>query len=354
MSKICILGDADSIHTKKWVDYFSALNHEIFLISLRDTNYKYKDNVNLYVLKPPFASKLSYFLLIPKVKKLVKSINPNILHSFYASSYGMLGMACHHDIFIISAWGSDIYEFPKGGKLNEKLLRKILNSSKVVCSTSKDMALEIKKYYSGEIVITPFGVDIDKFTCTTPILSNPYITIGITKSLEKIYGINYLIEAFAELCREDLGENLRLLIVGDGSERENLMSLCKEKGIESKVVFTGRVKNDEIPKYLNEMDIVCFPSLSESFGVAAVEAGACKRPVLASNVGGLKEVVIDGYNGYLVEKEDSEAIKEKLKFMILNKNMLSSLGENGRTYVEKNYNWISNAEKMNQIYMRYI
>ncbi|PRR75453.1 glycosyltransferase [Clostridium thermopalmarium] len=354
MTRICILGDADSIHTKKWIDYFSELNYEIHLISLRDTKYKYANNVSLYVLNPPFSSKLSYFLLIPKVKKLVKKINPDILHSFYASSYGMLGMACRHKSYIVSAWGSDIYEFPKSNIFNKVLLEKILKSARVVCSTSKDMAREIEKYYEGEIILTPFGVDIEKFKCTTPILANNYITIGITKGLEKIYGINYLIEAFSELSKEWIKDNIRLLIVGDGSEKENLKLLCKDKGIESKVTFTGRVRNEEIPHYLNQMDIVCFPSLSESFGVAAVEAGSCKRPVLASNVGGLKEVIIEGYNGYLVEKENSKMIKEKLKFMLSNKNNLLVLGENARKHVEENYNWKNNAKIMIEVYSRYI
>lgn len=354
MGKLCILADAESIHTKKWVEYFAQLGNDVHLISMRDTQYIYPSNVYLHTIKPPLSSKLSYFLLISKVKKIIKKIQPDIVHSYYASSYGMLGMACNFHPYIISAWGSDIYEFPKSSLFNRILLNKILNSAEVVCSTSKDMASEMKKYYCGEIILTPFGVDIHKFNCITPIFSKKYITIGIAKGLEKIYGINYLIQAFAQLCNEWTEDEIRLMIVGDGSERKNLEFLCRDKGIESKVTFVGRVENDEIPKYLNDMDIVCFPSLSESFGVAAVEAGACCRPVIASKVGGLKEVIVDQYNGYLVEKESSEAIKEKIKFILKNRDKAVHIGINARYHVEKNYSWQSNVEIMRRVYDRYM
>ncbi|MCY6353884.1 glycosyltransferase [Clostridium sp. ZS2-4] len=354
MAKVCVLADAESIHTKKWVEYFVQLGHDVHLISMRDTQYMYPSSVHLYIIKPPLRSKLSYFLLIPKVRNIIKKIQPDILHSYYASSYGMLGMLCNFHPYIVSAWGSDIYEFPKSSFLNRSLLSKILNSAEVVCSTSKDMASEIKKYYDGEIVLTPFGVDTNKFKCITPIFSKEYVTIGINKGLEKIYGINYLIEAFAQLYNDWKQDKLRLMIVGDGSERKNLEFLCKDKGIESKVTFVGRVENDEIPRYLNNMDIVCFPSLSESFGVAAVEAGACCRPVIASKVGGLKEVIVDEHSGYLVDKENSEVIKEKIEFILANKNKAVEIGENARNYINKNYSWQSNTEIMRKLYSRYI
>lgn len=354
MAKICILADAESIHTKKWVEYFANLNNDVHLISMRDTKYKYPANVHLYIIKPPLNSKISYFLLIPKVKKIIKNIKPDILHSFYASSYGMLGMACKMHPYIVSAWGSDIYEFPKSSSLNKWLLKRILNSCDAVCSTSKDMAREIKNYYSRDIVLTPFGVDTDKFKCITPIFTKKYTTIGIAKGLEKIYGINYLIDAFTNLCKEWNEDDLRLMIVGDGSERENLEKLCRDNKIQSQVNFVGRVSNNEVPKYLNNMDIVCFPSLSESFGVAAIEAGACKRPVVASNVGGLKEVIIDNSTGYLVGAQNSEDIKEKIKFILQNKNKAIEVGNNARCHVEENYSWKNNASIMKKLYKRYI
>lgn len=354
MIKLCILGDGESIHTRKWVNFFSNLGYRICLISMRDTKYTYRENVEFHYIKPLFRNKLSYFLLINRVKSIIKEFNPDLLHSHYATSYGMLGKMTKFRPFIISVWGSDIYEFPNQSNFNKKFLINILKDADAVCSTSKDMAEEVKKYYDKEVLITPFGVDLKAFNCITPILSKKSITIGITKNLEKVYGINYLIEAFAELCKEWEKHDLRLLIVGNGTERENLEKLCKEKNISDKVTFTGNVDNDKIPEYINLMDIVCMPSLSESFGVAAVEAGACGRPVVASKVGGLKEVIIHGYNGYLVEPGSVEDIKNNLKLMLQDEKKLLEMGKKSRRYMEENYDWIKNANVVKNLYEKLI
>ena len=354
MAKICFLADADSIHTKKWVDYFSSLNNEIYLISMRNTNYKYKENVKLIEIKPPFTNKLSYFFIIMQIKKLINEIKPDILHSHYATSYGLYGRMSGYHPFIVSVWGSDVYEFPKSNAINDKLLKFILKGTDALCSTSAEMAKETRKYYDkNEITITPFGVDIERFNVRVPVLQNEYITIGIMKNLNKIYGIEYLIKAFASLL-EETNKDIRLMIVGDGVERKNLEMLCEDLHIESKVIFTGNIENNLVPDYINKMDIVCLPSLSESFGVAAVEACACGRPVVSTDVGGLKEIVFDNYNGYTVEPKNSDLIKEKLKLLIEDEDKVKNFSVNARKLAVEKYNWIENAEIMENLYEKII
>ena len=352
MAKICFLADAHSIHTRKWVQYFSKLGNEIHIISMRETDYVYESNVHVHVLRSRSTNKLSYFLLIKAVKKLVENINPDILHSHYATSYGLYGRMCNFHPFVISVWGSDVYEFPRGNKIKEFLLKYILKGADKVCSTSYDMAEETKKYYKNEIVITPFGVDIDKFTCNIPILNSNYITIGVMKGLEKIYGLNYLIEGFSRLVREYCGtKELRLLIVGDGTQRMELEALAKKLEICSRVNFTGKIDNEQVPNYINKMDIVCLPSLSESFGVSAVEACACGRPIIATEVGGLKEIIFDGFNGFVIKQKSSDDIKLKLIKIIENEAQMKQFSINARSLVLEKYNWFENAKIMNNMYL---
>ncbi len=351
MSKICFLADADSIHTRKWVNYFASFNNEIYLISMRETNYKYSENVKISVVKPPFGNKLAYFFIVNSIKKLIRQIKPDILHSHYATSYGLFGRMSGYHPFIISVWGSDVYEFPQSNAFNEKLLKYILKGTDAVCSTSLNMANETKKYYTRkkEITITPFGVDINRFSIKTPVLKHNHITIGVIKNLRKIYGIDYLINAFSSLSKE-VDKDIKLMIVGDGSEKENLQNLCKKLNIEDKVTFTGNIDNAKVPDYINMMDIVCIPSLSESFGVAAVEACACGRPVVSTNVGGLTEIVFNDFNGYTVEPKNTDLLKEKLKILIQNEEKMKNFSVNARKLVEDKYNWIDNAETMKKLY----
>jgi len=351
MDKICFLADAHSIHTRKWVQYFSEIYNEIYIISMRETDYVYETNVHVHVLRSSDTNKLGYFLLIKDVKKLVKLINPDILHSHYATSYGLFGRMCNFHPFVISVWGSDVYEFPKGNKAKKMLLKYILKGADKVCSTSYNMADETKKYYNKEIIITPFGVDINKFKCNTPILNSNCITIGVIKGLEKIYGLNYLIEGFAQFTRKYRGNKyLRLLIVGDGTQRIKLETLVKNLDISSKVIFTGKIDNEKVPEYINMMDIVCLPSLSESFGVSAVEACACGRPIIATEVGGLKEIIFDNYNGFVIKSESSQDIELKLMKMIENEAQMKEFSQNARKLVLEKYNWYENAKVMNDTY----
>jgi len=351
MAKICFLGDAHSIHTRKWAQYFASLHNEIHIISMRQTDYVYESNVQVHVLKSMGANKLNYLLLIKTVKKLVKVINPDILHSHYATSYGLYGRMCNFHPFVISVWGSDVYEFPKGNKIKGLLLKYILRGADKVCSTSYDMAIQTKKYYKKEIIITPFGVDIEKFKCTIPILNNNSITIGVIKGLEEIYGLNYLIEGFSNFVGEYGGsKEVKLLIVGEGTQRVKLETLVNKLNINSKVTFTGKIDNDKVPDYINKMDIVCLPSLSESFGVSAVEACACGRPIIATQVGGLKEIISDNYNGYVIKEKSSEDIKLKLIKILENEEQMKEFSKNARKLVEDKYNWFENTKIMNDLY----
>ncbi|MBW9153581.1 glycosyltransferase [Clostridium estertheticum] len=355
MVKICFLADAQSIHTRKWAQYFSGIYNEIHIISMRKSDYVYESNVYVHVLRSISKNKLSYFLLIKDIKKLVKEINPDILHSHYATSYGLYGRMCNFHPFIISVWGSDVYEFPKGNIAKELLLKYILKGADKVCSTSHNMAEETRKYYNKDIIITPFGVDIDKFKCYTPILSSNNITIGVIKGLEKIYGIEYLIEGFSKVIHEYKGnKELKLLIVGDGTQKIKLESLVNELGINSNVTFTGKIDNDKVPEYINMMDIVCLPSLSESFGVSAVEACACGRPILATNVGGLKEIIFDDYNGFIIKQKSSEDIKLKIIKIIRNEVQMMEFSKNARKLVLEKYSWINNAKIMDNLYKKLV
>lgn len=348
--RICYLADADSSHTKKWVDYFSSLDNEIYLISMRGTQYKYKDNVKLIVVKPPEGSKLMYFSNLSKIKKLVNEINPDILHSHYATSYGLFGRYTRKHPFIISVWGSDVYLFPSN-KPKAMLLSYILRGADLVCSTSHDMAEVTSRYYKNDIRVTPFGVDTERFKSTRAPFSEAIVTIGAVKGLEEVYGIDYLIEGFAKLVKEkDYAKYVRLMIVGDGTKRDELEKLSKDMGVSELVTFTGRVDNKDVPEYINKCDIICVPSLSESFGVTAVEACSCERCVISTNVGGLKEVIKDGYNGIIVRQKNSDDIKVAIEKLLCDKDNAIMMGRNGRKYTLDNYDWNKNAEEMKKIY----
>lgn len=357
--KIIFLGEAASIHTIRWVNSLSEKGLEVILVSLKgevETIGKINDNVKVIYL--PFGTKLGYYLNVFALKKIISKEKPDLINAHYASGYGTLGRLSGFNKKLLNVWGSDVYDFPNESKLKKRIIEKNLKNYTAIASTSYCMAEETKKYLenkSKEIFITPFGVDTEKFKNLNIEKKENEITIGIVKTLTEKYGIEYLIKAIKELENILDIENykkIRLLIYGKGELKNKLEDLTKELQIEDKVIFKGYISNEDVPKALNEMDIFVVPSIldSESFGVAAVEAMACEIPVIASSVGGLKEVIVDKETGYLVPKKDHKEIAKYLKKLILDKNLRTSLGKNGRKRVLENYDWNSNVDYMIKIY----
>ncbi|MCK4597405.1 glycosyltransferase, partial [bacterium] len=255
--------------------------------------------------------------------------------------------------FVLSTWGSDVFDFPHKSYWHKKILEYTINRADYLTATSRMLAEETRKHLRKKKIVhtIPFGVDIARFSPKAPKVQQDF-TVGIVKKLERKYGIDYLIKAFAKLFRAN--RKAKLLIVGDGSEESTLKKLCKSLDVDRNVRFIGFVENEQVPDYLSQMDIFVVPSImsSETFGVAAVEAAACKLPVIASNIGGLPEVVIDGETGFLVPSKDPNAIAEKMVLLMQEIELRKRMGEAARRFVEQNYVWEENAKEMERLYLR--
>lgn len=355
--KICYLSDANSIHTKKWCNYFKSKGYEIHVISLNEGSIPgvkvHSLNMKLDEVKGrSYFGKFKYVMLIGKVKRLVNEINPDILHAHYASSYGFLGASTGVHPYIISLWGSDIYDFPKKNILFKKFLERNLERADIILSTSRVMADEAKKYTDKNIEITPFGVDIDLFK---PIddskkKESDKLIIGTIKAFEKQYGIEDLVKAFGLLSKKY--KNIYLELGGSGSQQGELEQLIKSLGIEDRVKFLGFMPQRSVVEALNRFNIAVFPSIFESFGVAAVEAQACGIPVIVSNAEGLKEATCPGRSSIQVEKGNVEQLAEALQELITNEKLRKDMGRFGRIFVEENFNIKDNFDKVDRLYRR--
>ena len=361
--KILLLSDANSSHTIKWVTSLAIRDIDILIFSLNkcvvDEYNKYK-NIKIKTLNEKVTKKegsilkLKYLKALPLLKKIIKEYNPDILHAHYASSYGLLGALTGFHPFIISVWGADIFSFPKKSILHKELLKFNLKKADKILSTSHVMAKETSLYTNKEIEVTPFGIDINQFKPmdVESLFDKKDIVIGTVKTLEEKYGIEYLIRAFKIVSDKYPGLPLKLLIVGGGSLENKLKNLAKQLQIDNKTIFTGKVPYNEVPKYQNMLTISVSVSVSdsESFGVAILEASACEKPVVVSNVGGLTEVVEDGVTGIIVPPRNPEKTAEAIEKLLLDKNLIEEMGKAGRKRVLELYKWEDNVKQMLDIY----
>lgn len=357
--KICYLADINSAHTHKWLNYFVHKGYDIHVISLGKGEYEgitvhsldVQENV---IRKTSDKNKLEYLKKVKRVKALIKEINPDILHAHYASSYGLLGSIANKHPYIISVWGSDIYDFPIKSPIHKFIIKYNLKKADYILSTSNVMKIETQKYTDKNIEITPFGVDINKFIPNKT--EKEEIIIGTIKTLEEKYGVQYLIKAFKEVKDRNKELKLKLRIGGRGSQEDYLKELVKEFSMEEDVTFLGFVKPQDVIKEFQNFDLAVFPSTldSESFGVAAVEAEACGTPVVVTNVGGLMESTKPNVTSLVAKKESIEDLAEKIEILIKNKELRIKMGIDARQFVEENYSLDENFEAVNNIYKNII
>lgn len=362
--KIFILSDSSSIHTKKWVNSLAQKGVEVCLFSIGkcDENEFYiHSNIKLVecdsnqsALSEGAIPKIALLKYLPKLRKLIREFKPDIVHAHYASSYGLLGALSGFRPFVLSVWGSDVFDFPNISFIHEIILKFNLYRANRILSTSHIMAIETKKYTNKRIDVTPFGIDLKRFKNfkVDSIFPSETIVIGTVKALSPKYGIDYLIKAFEIVKRKYPYLPLKLMIVGEGADKLKLIKICEDLGILGDVVFTGKVDNNLVPKYLNMMEVyVALSTLdSESFGVAIVEAGACEKPVVVSNVGGLPEVVEADKTGFVVESKNSDAAAHAIERLVLDQKLRKAMGKAGRKRVQQFYDWNQNVDLMISIY----
>ena len=357
-----IVSDLNSIHTKRWVRalYEKGVNVCVFGLSAVTDDY-YQDidvrieSANLQVSKfGNLFEKAAYLSAVKQLRAVYKEFIPDIVHAHYATSYGLLGSFLRHHPYAISVWGADVYDFPNESGIKRSLLKRNLKHADYLFSTSKVMAEETKKYTDKVITVVPFGVDVDVFKPKPKGLDNDALVFGIVKALEDKYGIEYLIRAFKMLMDKYPEKHHRLLIVGRGSKEKKLKDLCIELEVSERIDFAGFVSHDKVVSYFHRMDVVVVPSIldSESFGVAAVEASACEKPVVVSNVGGLPEVILDKKTGLIVPAKDPAELFLAMDYFINNTNRIEVYGKAGRENVLLHYNWNDNVDLMIQQYER--
>ena len=188
----------------------------------------------------------------------------------------------------------------------------------------------------SKIEIIYNGVDIPKYDSVTVenTIENQIIFVG---RLAPHKHVDHLITILGKV-RKNI-PSIKLLIVGKGEEKENLVNLVKEHDLGDIITFKQDLSDEELIKDIKESEILVLPSTREGFGMVLAEANCCYKPVITYVSGGTVEVVDNGYNGYLVESENITELENKLVKLLENKKKQKNFGFNGRKKVETEFNW---------------
>lgn len=355
--RILLVGPASSVHIQRWYRSLRERGHDVVLATQHPPTDPSVVQGDIHML--PFRGTAGYWLNAPSLRRLVRTMRPDVLNVHYASGYGLTAAIVRHRPTLLSVWGSDVFEFPYQSWFKGKLLRWNLRRADAIASTSEAMARQVQRLVperEDRIHVTPFGVDTTAFAPLPRHSSGSEITVGTVKSLADTYGIDTLIRAFAllradqELVRSGFSDRLRLLIVGEGPSRAALERLACDLDVSDVTNFAGAVPHSQVPEWLNRLDVYVAASRMESFGVAVIEASACCVPVVVSDAGGLPEVVEQGRSGYVVEKDRPDLVAERLKRLVVDGELRRSLGAAGRRFVIDRYEWQKCVDRMLSCY----
>ncbi len=342
--KICFLSSANSAHTKKWCKWFAGRGHEVHVVSFIDGEVP---GAAVHTVDTGAsadggdAQKLRYLLAARRVRRIIRDISPDTVNVHYATSYGMTAALSGVRGYILSVWGSDIYDFPNKSPIHRAMLKFSLSRAERILSTSRAMAEETRKYTGKEIAVTPFGVDTELFSPEKRQRADGdgKFVIGTVKTLSPKYGIDRILRAAATVKEKRSDIDLRVRIAGDGELAAEYRALAEKLGIADITEWLGFITQERAAGVWADMDVAVVPSVlaSESFGVSAVEAEACGVPVVISDIPGLMEATCPGKSSTVIKGGDPEGIADALIDLYSDREKRLAMGRAGREYVLENY-----------------
>lgn len=301
------------------------------------------DKTGVYELLPQFASQMRRFVIENRLQY-------DLVSTHYWLS-GLVGMR------LAAEWGvphttsfHTMAEMKRRGRPEESEVEQRDSSElEIACSAEsvivwteheKQAVVDYCNVDPSSVSVIPPGVDLSRFRPMSKQQSRDYLGYGEEKNilfvgrLEPLKGLDVLFKAVASL--EDTNSITLNVVGGDENsvEKARLQDLARRMKLTESVRFVGSVGQDELPVHYNAADVCVLPSHYESFGLAALEASACGRPVVASEVGGLPAIVQSGSTGFLVPAKQSDVMAERLCELLSDDLMRSSMGGAARKHAE--------------------
>lgn len=355
------------------VCYYNALGlarlgHQVtvFTVAHPSGDYVYPKGIVVRCLPPLFRIGNAPFL--PELLHLRGFDVVHLHYPFYFGSEIVFFKALTDNLNYVVTYHQDVL-FPGVlrfvAELHHRVLGQlILTKAQKVLATSWDYAQfsRLRKLIQknpGLVGVLPNGVDTQRFRpgIAGNALREKYgfddksavlLFVGALDRAHYFKGVEILIRALSYLP----DQRAKLLIVGDGDLRPVYQKKAIKMGLSGRVFFCGRVPDEELPAYYNICDILILPSITmgEAFGVVLLEAMACGKPVIASNLPGVRSVVSDGEDGLLARPGDVRDLAEKIQMLLDDPQRRREMGERGRAKVEEKYAWPRIIPRLVQVY----
>ncbi len=366
--KICYLASAKSIHVKRWAQYFAQRGHEVHVISLMPSD---TDSIKTYVLEKSririkiLSYALDSVLMFFKIRKLLREINPDILHAHYVWDYGISGALMGFHPFVISVWGSDVLVVPKRSPVYRLIIATSLRRADMVTTTAVYMGGYLENEFDlprEKIIRIPWGVDLsifrkgykDEVKALKKELNIPegVPVIISNRNMTPLYNIESIVEAAYNVVLKH-PETVFIILRGYGHPAlEEKMKLKAEAlGVSQNIRFIPDLLTpEEMTVFLNAADIFISVPKTDQFASSIMEGMACGLIPIVTTIKVYTQYLQEGENAFFVNPNDPREIAEKIIYCIEHPDIQEHAYEINRKIIEEEEDWTKNARKMEKLY----
>jgi glycosyltransferase involved in cell wall biosynthesis len=346
--KVCYIGDGSSIHIWRMGDWLRAHDHEAQMLNLtpessaedRETAASHFDK---YVdAKRPWRAPTGYVATMLPVRKLVRKLNPDVVHGHYLTTGGFFARWSGHNVVFSSAWGSDVY---LGQKYRGQrwLLRSAIKGSDVITGDSDHILNEVRKYSpSVRTHKFLFGVDTNLFV-PKPELRQKEFTFLSGRSSYELYNPIRIVKAF-----ELLDGRSRLLLQKSRFPYPDLEKIVNDSPMKDRIEWCPSRVYSEMPELFNKAHVTISIPNSDSSSAVMMESMACGVPVIASKIPQNDEW--DGF-GIWTPKDDSvEALADLMRKVMEQPQLIEAAGKVAREVIIQRADWDKQMEGLVKLY----
>jgi glycosyltransferase involved in cell wall biosynthesis len=326
-----------TIHVENLVRHLKDIEFHIITYDYYENEYK-----NVIIHNVPHLKKLrgiTYLINAYRIgKKIIEKEDIDLIHSHYAFPQGCVGGLLKNKFsipHILTLHGSDALILKNSLKGRYFFKYATANCDKIIC-VSKYIKNQLDEELKDKAVVIYNGINREMLYNEGDYNFGLFVGAFVPQK-----GVDILIEAIRDI-------NFNFKLIGDGKLYSKIENYIINNNLDH-IELLGRKSFIEMASFMRRCSFLIVPSRSEGFGMVAVEAMGCSKPVIATDVGGLREIVIDGYNGLLVERDNPKDLKDKILKLINNYELRQTLGRNGKEFSKK-FSWKKCAESVRAVY----
>ena len=297
--------------------------------------------------------------LLSSLKQVLRRIQPDLVQAGPLQRSAFLVALSGFRPLVSMSWGYDLIQDASRNALWRWATRYTLKRSAAMvgdCDTIRRLAVSYGMP-DERIVTFPWGVDLRHFSPPEhagtrqpdhPETTQQPFTLLSTRGWEPIYGVEVIARAFVRAARRR--PELHLVMLGNGSQASTLRQIFHQAGMQERVHFPGQINQTDLPRYYRSADLYLSASHSDGTSISLLEALACGRPALVSDISGNREWITPGLEGWLFPDGDEIALAEAIEQAASDRSRLSQMGEAGRHLAEKRADWDKNFPELFKAY----